>query len=64
MMAIRFAVNPQKSMSDTPAIDAINALARKEAQKIQNGKGSRPRPLSNRDKFNNNYDRIFRKKKK
>ncbi len=49
-------------MSDTPAIDAINALARKEAQKIQNGKGSKPRP-TDRQKFNSNYDRIFRKKK-
>ncbi len=48
--------------SETPIIDAVTALARREAAGIQNGKGSKPRP-TNRQKFNNNYDRIFRKKK-
>jgi hypothetical protein len=50
------------SDSPTPAIDAINAEARKESAKRQNGKGSQPRP-TNREQFNSNYDRIFRKKK-
>jgi len=31
---------------------------------MSNGKGSKPRPISNRQKFYENYDAIFRKKKK
>lgn len=26
------------------------------------GKGSKPRPIKNRDEFNNNWDQIFKKK--
>lgn len=47
-------------MSDTPAIDAINAMARKE-------KLAGPRivlhPVADRKKWARNYNRIFRKKK-
>lgn len=31
---------------------------------IQNGKGDKPRPIKNKKKYNDNYDLIFRKKKK
>lgn len=31
---------------------------------IQNGKGDKPRPIKDKKKYNDNYDLIFRKKKK
>jgi hypothetical protein len=31
---------------------------------VQNGKGDKPRPIKDIKKYNDNYDLIFRKKKK
>lgn len=31
---------------------------------VQNGKGDKPRPIKDVNNYNNNYDSIFRKKKK
>lgn len=49
--------------SPTPAIDAINEMARREAVRRQNGKGSIPRPTK-LSRYGRNYDRIFRRNKK
>jgi len=49
-------------MNETPAIDAINAAARAEAKKLEQGKGSRLRRGHSVQAYANNYDRIFRKK--
>lgn len=49
-------------MSNTPILDSIAHLARREKQR--NWKTSRPLLGRDDDKFRANYDRIFRKKKK